>query len=268
MIGYTCEAHNFQTSLDDRVVTKIKGEHRYKRTNDDVTQILIFKQSCPYLPLNISSFFKNIENYQVKESRLGHLLKGDFDGFTKLKVVDISHNPIEEIKGDVFDNESVIESVSFYNCHLKIIDPTVLNPLKMLKKANFQVNPCISQKFDFGDSSNEFQAIEKLDSLKTNFYEKCQNYSHNKKVLHPHDERKSEEFSVGEASEICKAGESLSVIQKNAVMIVSVLLLTLFATIGGLVYLIVDNKRKFYDQTYRYSRKNQELEDVADKLEF
>lgn len=224
--------------------------------------------------MNISSFLENIENYQVKESRIRHLLKGDFDGFTKLKVLDISHNPIEELKGDVFDNESVIESVSFYNCHLKIIDPTVLNPLKNLKKANFQVNPCMSQKFEVGESSNEFQAIEKLDSLKTNFYEKCQNYSHNKKVLHPHDESEIEieDFSVEQASEICElictTGESLSVIQKNAVLIVSVMLITLFATIGGLIYFVVDNKRKFYDQTYRYSRRNQELEDVADKLEF
>jgi hypothetical protein len=247
-------------------VTEIKGDHRYKRSNDDVTQIFIYKQSCPFLPLNVSSFFKNVEVYQLKESRTGHLLQGDLDEFTKLKIFDVSHNPIEEIQENVFENGSSIESVSFYNCHLKVIDPKILDPLTNLKKVNFLGNICINAKLDSSEYTNEEQKLEKLDKLKTIFHEKCQSFSHNKKVLHPIDdlEEISEETEEKEVREPCKREENLSLMQQNAGLTFSGLLVILVAAVGGMIYFAVKSRRTPADYAYRYSKNNEatEAEDI------
>lgn len=260
--GYTCEAHNFQTTLNDRVVTEIKGEHKYKYSNENVTHFFIYKQSCSYLPLNLSSFFKNIEFYQVKESRLGHLVPGDFDGFTNLKTLDLSHNPIEELRENVFDNESSIESLSFYNCHLKIIDTNILDSLWNLKKVNFQSNLCISQKMDPSDYKTDEKKIEKLESLKTNFHEKCQRYSHNKAVLHQFSDV---EQDLSESDEI---NEDRSLIHKYAIEIVSCLVLIAVASLCGMIFFAVRARRNSAYQVYRYSGRSEEAEEVLEKLEF
>lgn len=143
---YSCVAKNFQTTFTDRNVSEVTGNHTSGKSNDDVEQVYIFKQSCPFLALNLSSHFKNLKVLYVSTSNVRHLLNGDLDGLTKLKIFDVAHNPIEEFQSDIFNGHESIERVSFYNCHLKIIDPDVLNPLVNLKKAHFDKNACIDSR--------------------------------------------------------------------------------------------------------------------------
>ena len=93
------------------------------------------KQYSPYLPLKVGDFYKNLEILCIANSNVQHLMQGDLKGLDKLEVFDVSHNPIEQLGPDFFKGHGSIESVAFYNCHLKIIDTFVLDPLEKLNSA-------------------------------------------------------------------------------------------------------------------------------------
>lgn len=93
-VEYACVATRLKTSLNDRTVASINGQHVSGMTNDDVKKIFIKKQSCPYLPLNFGAHFTNLETLYVMNSNVQHLLDGDLAGLKKLKVFDVSHNPV------------------------------------------------------------------------------------------------------------------------------------------------------------------------------
>jgi hypothetical protein len=190
------------------------------------------------------------------------LIQGDLDGFTKLKNFDISHNPIEHLKENVFVNESSIEVLSFYNCHLKIIESNVLDPLLNLKKVNFQFNPCISQKVDHFDYKTEDQKLEKLDNLKSNFHGKCQSHSHDKIIFNALNKTFAEFADQETLNENFAECEKLSILQKYSLGIISILMVVIFLSIGGMIFFGVKNRR---NSIFNYNRKDEE---ASERIEF
>jgi hypothetical protein len=145
---YSCVVKNFHTTSSDRIVTNIEGKHKPGKSNDDVKKIYFKFQNCPYFPRNIGAHFKNLEIYYIMKSNLQHLLPGDLDGLDKLKNLDVSHNPIEEVKKDVFKNHDTLESVSFFDCHIKKVEKDTFDLMKNLKKAVFKYNDCLDDTYN------------------------------------------------------------------------------------------------------------------------
>lgn len=196
---YACVADNFKTTLADREVTEINGTHTNGRSHNDVKKLYIKKQHCPYLPLNVGSFFKNLEIYYVMNSHVKHLLTGDLDGLDKLKAFDVSHNPVEQLGRDFFKGHATIEKVSFFDCHLKIVDPEALSPLRNLKIASFQYNVCVDIR---GESYT-------MSTLKTKIREKCHIRNYEDQIYQTVDEVKPMSFA-----------------QRNAYLIISFFVIT------------------------------------------
>jgi hypothetical protein len=171
---YTCFANNLQTSFDDRIVTDIKGAHEANKTNDDVKQLMIKKQYCPYLPLQLATFFKNMEVYYVMNSNVRHLMTGDLDGLDKLEIFDVSHNPVEQLGGDFFKGHTSIHTISFYDCHLKSIDPKALDPLVNLEDAYMSMNVCI-----------DMDGTTPIRQVKAEIADKCQVHIDSPKIFEP-----------------------------------------------------------------------------------
>jgi hypothetical protein len=144
---YACVADKLKTTLLDREITAVNGTHVKGKSHDDVKKFYVKKQSCPVLPLNLGGFFKNLEVYYVMNSHLRHLFTGDLDGLHDLKAFDVSHNPVEQLGRDFFKGHESIERISFFDCHLKIIDPEALTPLENLQTAAFQYNVCIDYQY-------------------------------------------------------------------------------------------------------------------------
>ena len=142
---YTCVATNLRTSLSDRKISEVKGTHLPGKTNADVKQFCVDKQNCPYLPLDVSKFFPNLEIFFFMRSNVQHWFNGDIDGLNELLIFDISRNPIEVLGPNFFDDHETIEKISFFDCNLKSIHPNALMPLKNLKEAHFKENVCISE---------------------------------------------------------------------------------------------------------------------------
>jgi hypothetical protein len=167
---YACVADNLRTTLTDRERTAINGTHESGKSHNDVLKFYVKKQNCPFLPLNVGGFFKNLEIYYVMNSHVKHIMTGDLDGLDKLTAFDVSHNPVEQLGHDFFKDHPTIRKISFFDCHLKIIDPEALTPLKNLETAAFQYNVCIDYQFTrrSGDSMSGLK--NRISKCHTNTY--------------------------------------------------------------------------------------------------
>jgi hypothetical protein len=158
---YYCYAVNFQTFTDDRNVTAIQGIHMDNKTNDDVDLLMVEKQFCPYLPIQLGDHFKNLKSLTMMDSNVRNL----------------KDNPIEKLSANFFKGHPSIHTISFYNCHLKIIDSKALDPLTNLKEAFFDENYCIDM-----ESRGNFT------KLKLEIAEKCQKHNSKHKVFETPDD--------------------------------------------------------------------------------
>jgi hypothetical protein len=145
-VFYTCTGTNVLTFYEDRTVTEIVGDHIEGRTNNDVTQFFVKFQNCHYMPLGLDKFFPNLESVYIMKSNLQHLLLGDLDGLNKLRALDVSHNPVEELSADFFKGHDKIESLSFFDSHIKKVERGAFDMLKNLEFIDFDYNQCYSEK--------------------------------------------------------------------------------------------------------------------------
>lgn len=162
---YSCEAENFRSSLADRHITEIQGIHSKGKSNDDVTRLFMEKMFCPYLPSNLAAYFPNLKILYVKNCNVQHLVDGDLDGLTKLRTFDISYNPIEHLGPNFFKGHESIETISFYDCHLKFVDRQALTPLVNLEGAYFDLNICTEFRCEYASCIN---------AVKVEVPDKCQ----------------------------------------------------------------------------------------------
>ncbi|CRK98185.1 CLUMA_CG011550, isoform A [Clunio marinus] len=209
--AYTCDAQNFQDSFENRNVTSAQGNHEADNSDEFVTKLFMKKQFCPYLPLNTGSIFPNLEIFYIMNSNVKHLLKGDLDGLNKLRTFDVSHNPIEVLQADFFKGHDTIEIISFYDCHLKLIDHNALNSLPKLRKAYFNYNVCIDYQADDEDM---------IESLAERFSYNCEDNDH--QIFHS---GKNDKSHLKEDKKAVHVEDKLPFVKSNAYWILFFLLL-------------------------------------------
>jgi hypothetical protein len=149
-------------------------------------------------------------------------------------VFDVSHNPIEQIGEDFFKNHASIDTLSFYDCHLKKVANGSLDYLTNLDKIYFDHNVCI----DLRREDVSVTTYETADEIKAEIYDKCVGSSYK---LRP------------ENVEICMSNKnSEKLISDDAVlssdwtpMFVTLLVLTTLVNIVFAVLLIRIFKRNF-----------------------
>jgi hypothetical protein len=171
---YSCNARNLQTSYSNRSVSGVSGRHLMGMADEDVGNLFIRMQNCPFLPLNLGDHFPHLLYLGVLKSNVQHLLSGDLDGLDELQHLDLTNNPIEQIGHDFFKDVTKIKFMNFENCHLKRIDATAFDHLTNLVSASFMHNECISF---------EVHSVSALSVIKRQVEEKCQRSDENLKPI-------------------------------------------------------------------------------------
>ena len=145
--SYTCTVKNEQvTNATSRNITQVQGPHSGKYINDDVVQLYIIKKQMEYFPHGFSIFFKNIIAIHAGLNKLKYLERNDLKEFSKMRYLYLYSNVLETLQSDVFQSNTALEYVSFYNNRLMHIGSKLLHPLKQLKKAYFDKNICIDKQ--------------------------------------------------------------------------------------------------------------------------
>lgn len=60
--------------------------------------------------------------------------------YVNLKVLNLSHNQLDSLDGDLFQNCKNLENLYFEFSSLRLIDPTIFDELKSLKEVNLLFN--------------------------------------------------------------------------------------------------------------------------------
>lgn len=170
-----CNAKDVVTTFDDRQITGVAGNYG----NVAINQLIITYSDMPYLPLNISENFPIINYLKIFKCNVQHLMTGDLSGLYKLKTLDLSNNPIEQIGDDFFSDLSTLEIINFDNCHLKKIGPTAFDSLTNLATASFENNECINAKTSV---ASYYRTGLTIQELKRSIVENCSNTTHTLKT--------------------------------------------------------------------------------------
>lgn len=157
---YTCSVVNLNVESDDTTVTSTTGTQLSElHNNNDVTKLNIQSQRCVYLPKGLEKLFPNLEGLRIASSGLKVLRQSDISVFQNLRNCDVFNNRLTTLDADLFARNSNLEYLYFGSNSIEQVGKNILSPLKNLKKANFDDNPCI--RF-VAETSNEFPQLQRL----------------------------------------------------------------------------------------------------------
>lgn len=237
---YACVAKNLKSTLSDRKVVEVRGTHTAGMTDADVKKVLIVDQYCPYLPINLGSHFKNLEVLYVMKSNVSHLTDEDLTGL-KLKIFDVSYNPIKRLHKDYFKGQNKIEIISFYDCELNYVEKGFLEPLTSLKEGHFQFNVCVDYRGD--DEGLLSDLKQELAFCDPKHIASVQ--SHEDMYEDLYDDSTKSVVSKMKEHNIVPVGPRLSFLQRHAFVITSLLFIVVLALLGLLYKLNAFNRQSW-----------------------
>jgi hypothetical protein len=143
---YRCDSKNLSTTTEDDTVTETSGDHETGKDDTDVRLLKIEQQNIPRLPKNLNKFFPDLVGLIIDSSNLRVISKHDLSAFSKLNILFIGHNRIENLDADTFEETPDIEWLVFTDNFTKRISDDVLKSLSKLNFANFLRNTYINRK--------------------------------------------------------------------------------------------------------------------------
>ena len=141
---YTCSVRFWIVVIDFMTVSDFQGRQADKSLrNCHVKGLIVDEMTTKFLPTNLAQHFPKLSAIEVIGGRLSRLEQKDLKPFPHLKVLWLPRNNLESLSSDVFEANLKLEKISFYENRIKFIANGVLNPLKHLQYANFELNECI-----------------------------------------------------------------------------------------------------------------------------
>lgn len=145
---YTCDVKVLDMEqVLGNALTNITGKHAKDKKNSDV-QFLNVNQTLPFIPLNISTFFKNLKGIQWWHSELQTISAIDLNQFPGLQTFSVYGNELTTIDGNLFDFTRKLKLIDFRYNLIEQVGASLLNNLSDLKEVNFIGNRCINVHAD------------------------------------------------------------------------------------------------------------------------
>lgn len=135
-----CLAKNLIVANPNETVTSINGN---TEVLTDVHTLIINGQVVNYFPTNIHSFFPNLNFIRVISSSLKSIVQADLKPFTKLEKFSAEDNDLVELDSDLFEGNTELRWIQFWNNNLNLIGENIFTPLEKLEFAEFSSNQCI-----------------------------------------------------------------------------------------------------------------------------
>lgn len=140
---YKCIVREFVSLNKDDEITSVTGNHESNKTNCDVGVLILENQICHYLPLKFNEHFTNVYHLDVKNSSLLAVDQSTMKMFTKLKIIYLRGNLIEEIPPNLFTFNRLLEFINFDDNKIKKINMNAFNNLPNLVSISLERNICI-----------------------------------------------------------------------------------------------------------------------------
>jgi Leucine-rich repeat (LRR) protein len=130
MVGIICTFPDnavSNSSLEITSVIVIDGMSSDEIENEDIVEIVVDKLS-EFMPRNIGSHFKKIENLVIQSSDLKYINRSDFrdSNLTQLEVLSLFNNKIESIPHDAFYDLPLLRHLDIENNLISFLEPELL----------------------------------------------------------------------------------------------------------------------------------------------
>ncbi|CRK95650.1 CLUMA_CG009108, isoform A [Clunio marinus] len=142
-ISYGCSVKNLIVTSRDTHIMEVSGNHKYDRTNNDVTTFYAYNPPLKYIPKQLGFIFSNLKTIFITKSSLSLIEFRDFQNMKKLQKLYLPENQIEKVPFCVFK----------YVKNLEVIDLSG-NQIKALHEDTFTNLPNLLQ-FICGDNDIE-----------------------------------------------------------------------------------------------------------------
>lgn len=146
--GQRCLAKLTITS-QNVTLTSINGQNSEIFNQKNIKILSIHKQTFHYLPNGIEKFLPQIEALSIVASKFKSISKFDLEPFKNLQELYLQQGDVDTLSSDLFAFNPELRSVSFKTNKIQFVGLNLLEPLKKLELANFELNKCINK-----DASN------------------------------------------------------------------------------------------------------------------
>lgn len=148
---YTCDVKYLRiTQKNDRTITEVFGDHLRMKGSNDVTHFSSKSNVIKFLPLNLATFFKNLEAIKIENATMREIEGSDLRQFGgTLKEIWLSENYIEALENGLFDFNPNISKLKFEKNKIKHVDDGVLSNLENLEELYFLENVCYYRSAEY-----------------------------------------------------------------------------------------------------------------------
>jgi len=161
---YCCDVRN--ASIDERgqEIAKFTGNHLSGKADKDV-QLIVFNQNknLQFVPRGLAKTFKNICGLSFKSCSIRSITKRDLSGLPNLRMLWLLDNKLTSLPGNLFEDSTKLEFISFESNNISSIGGNLLEPLKALQSIDFENNATINM---FYNATGEYQGSVTLDQMK------------------------------------------------------------------------------------------------------
>ncbi|KAL7015692.1 hypothetical protein ACKWTF_016602 [Chironomus riparius] len=147
-LQYMCFTRNDLKIVESNTtIENILGIHFNDQSTESVTALTIDKADIYFIPSNLADKMPNLVALTIKNGKLKKLHQSDLRSLTKLKYLNLDKNHIEVLDDGLFDFNTELQLIWFYNNKITRIGSLVFNNLKSLVNLDLSNNICISKKF-------------------------------------------------------------------------------------------------------------------------
>lgn len=163
---YSCLNTNLVVENNNEKITKAVGQHESRKNDENVKIVHFLSSAMRRLPKNVFNVFPNLARYIVqgldvlgKYLDKNALVKGDFEGATKLKAIIITGVQLQFIRPGVFAGADNLTFLSLEACGITNLDEDAFSGLTNLKSLSLNYNLIKSLHDD------TFRGLHNLDAL-------------------------------------------------------------------------------------------------------
>jgi Leucine-rich repeat (LRR) protein len=148
-------------SKTDVEVLQVVGKHISGKSDFDVESIAFRNFNLLQIPRNIHRFFPNLKVLIMNSCGLRNVSRFDLMGLKKLQQLTLNGNLITALPNNLFENNPMIQKVSFYGNRIELIGAEIFDSLTNLNyvQLRMNVNIDIFYKAVGGMSFEQFKEI-------------------------------------------------------------------------------------------------------------
>jgi hypothetical protein len=143
---YTCTA-TIQPSFEDNSLQLVFGQHQGNHSNSDVRGLSIRDQNLQVIPRNLASFFRNLLEIELINTKLRSISNEEFRPITNLRAFYSVSNPLEFLSGDLFSRNARMTYLGFKHNRIAQVGADFLSA-HFLYSLDFTGNVCINKSED------------------------------------------------------------------------------------------------------------------------